>query len=418
MERQASGGINDFTIKLANVNGTGSASANGTLFKAIYRMGVPVAGKNYFPSNIQGLPTWYELRINKDGHLARSGRVDVMVAMNAETYAQDLECLVPGGTLMYDSTWPRTRLFDREDVRVIGMPFSQMCNESFGNPRTRTLMKNIAYVGALVALLDIDHDVLRSLIEETFASKPKLIDSNMQAIELGYEYAMANEQCPLHTRLELMHATDDHILIDGNTTSALGSLYAGATFGAWYPITPSTSLMDAFQAFCSRYRVDEEGNNRALIVQAEDELAAAGMTMGAGWCGARSFTSTSGPGISLMSEILGYAYFTEIPFVLFDVQRSGPSTGLPTRTQQGDLLACAYASHGDTRHVLLFPADPHECFEMAVEAFDLAEGLQTPVIVLSGRSTLTCWLHFACDDELWRISGRFSIDASLNSRLD
>lgn len=384
MAKNKKGGLNDFVIRIGTVNGTGSASANGLLMKAIFRMGVPVSAKNFFPSNIQGLPTWFEIRVNKDAHLARAGRVDIVVAMNAETYRQDLAGLAPGGVFIYDDTWPRKAMLERADVTVLGVPLARMCNEHFEGARTRILMKNIAYLGVLMALLDIEREVIKTLLHETFAAKPKLIAANEQALALGYDYARANFQCPLDTRLQRMDATAGHIVVDGNTAAALGCVYAGATVGAWYPITPSTSLMDAYKAFCERFRKDpDSGKRRYLLVQAEDELAAMGMVVGAGWAGARAFTSTSGPGVSLMSEFLGYAYFTEIPVVLFDVQRVGPSTGMPTRTQQSDILACAYASHGDTRHVLLFPADPGECFELAVTAFDLAEGLQTPVIVLS-----------------------------------
>ena len=376
--------INDVVIKIATVNGTGSASANGLLRKAIFRMGVPVVGKNYFPSNIQGLPTWYEIRVSADGYSARSNRVDVMVAMNAQTYSADLSEVEPGGWLIYDSTWPRNKQLDRDDITVIGIPFSKLCNEHFDGARARILMKNIAYVGALAALLNIDLDVIKTLLEETFAAKKHLIDSNMEAIALGYDYARTNVECPLPMRIEPLDKTDGCIIIDGNTAAGLGCMYAGATVGAWYPITPSTSLMDGFRGFCEKYRKDPEtGDNTFCIIQAEDELAAIGMVLGAAWMGARSFTPTSGPGISLMSEFIGFAYYAEIPTVLFDVQRTGPSTGMPTRTQQCDILACAYASHGDTRHVLLFPGDPAECFYMAPQAFDLAERLQTPIIVMS-----------------------------------
>ena len=376
--------VNDVVIKIGTVNGTGSASANGLLRKSIFRMGIPVVGKNYFPSNIQGLPTWYEIRVTGDGYHARSNRVDVMVAMNAQTYAKDLAEVAPGGWLIYDSTWPRSRQLDRDDITVIGIPFSRMCNENFEGARARILMKNIAYVGALAALLDIDLDVITALLEETYAAKKKLITSNMEAIRLGYEYATQHFPCPLPSRVEKMDATNRHIVIDGNTAAGLGCMYAGATVGAWYPITPSTSLMDAFRDFCQHYRTDPESGKRTYcIIQAEDELAAIGMVLGANWMGARSFTPTSGPGISLMSEFIGFAYYAEIPAVIFNVQRVGPSTGMPTRTQQCDLLSCAYASHGDTMHVLLFPSDPAECFYTAVEAFDLAERLQTPVMVLS-----------------------------------
>ena len=375
---------NDFVIKIANVNGTGSASANGLLMKAIFRMGIPVVGKNFFPSNIQGLPTWFEIRVSREGYLARSGRVDIMVAMNAQTYARDLADVSPGGYLLYDSTWARDKQLTRDDVTLIGIPLAQMVNEQFENIRARILMKNVCYLGALAALLDLDMRVLEELLKETFADKQKLVAGNLKAIELGYQYAKQHCDCPLPLRLEPMNATAGHIMVDGNTLAALGCVYAGATVGAWYPITPSTSLMDAFKEFCERYRVDPEtGKQRYCIVQAEDELAAIGMVLGAGWNGARAFTPTSGPGLSLMNEFIGFAYYAEIPAVIFDVQRVGPSTGMPTRTQQADLLFAAYASHGDTRHVLLFPADPAECFHMAVAAFDLAERLQTPVMVLS-----------------------------------
>lgn len=376
--------INDFVLKIGTVNGTGSASANGLLMKALFRMGVPVTGKNMFPSNIQGLPTWYEIRASRDGYMSRVRHVDVMVAMNAQTYAKDLAEVTPGGFLIYDSTWPRDRSLSRDDITVLGVPLAKLCNEHFAQARVRILMKNIAYVGVLAALLNIDRAIIRNLLEETFAAKPKLAESNLEAIALGYDYAMANFNCPLPVRAEKMGDNSGHILMDGNAAAALGCVYAGATVGAWYPITPSTSLMDAFQGFCRQFRTDPEtGENLYCIIQAEDELAAAGMVLGANWCGARAFTPTSGPGISLMSEFIGFAYYAEIPSVFFDVQRVGPSTGMPTRTQQCDLTLCAYASHGDTRHPLLFPANPRECFEMAVQAFDLAERLQTPIFVLS-----------------------------------
>jgi 2-oxoglutarate ferredoxin oxidoreductase subunit alpha len=376
--------VNDVVIKIATVNGTGSASANSLLMKSIFQMGIPVVGKNYFPSNIQGLPTWYEIRVTGDGYQSRSGRVDVMVAMNAQTYARDLAEVSPGGWLIYDSTWPRNKLLNRDDVTVLGIPLSRMCNEHFKGARARILMKNIAYVGALAALLDIDLETITGLIERAFADKQQLIGSNMEAIRLGFDYANENFVCPLPKKVAAMDGTKGHIVIDGNTAAGLGCMYAGATVGAWYPITPSTSLMYAFRSFCSQYRVDPDTGKRTYcIIQAEDELAAIGMVLGASWNGARSFTPTSGPGISLMSEFLGFAYYAELPAVVFNVQRVGPSTGMPTRTQQADILSCAYASHGDTKHVLLFPADPSECFHMALASFDLAEGLQTPVMVLS-----------------------------------
>ena len=376
--------VNDFVIRIATVNGTGSASANSLLMKAIFRMGIPVVGKNYFPSNIQGLPTWYEIRVTKDAYLSRSGHIDIMVAMNAQTYSDDLVSVQSGGVFIYDSTRRREELHTRADVTVLPIPLSELANNAFTGARTRILMRNVAYVGALAALLEIDLDTLKQLLEETFANKQALIDSNLTAIQIGYNYAREQFNCPLSMRLSRLDKTAGYIMIDGNTAAALGCVYAGATVGSWYPITPSTSLFDAFTDFCKRFRTDtESGTQNYCIIQAEDELAAIGMALGAAWNGARAFTSTSGPGISLMSEFLGLAYFTEIPLVLFDIQRVGPSTGMPTRTQQSDILAAAYASHGDTRHVLLFPSDPAECFEFAVKAFDLADRLQTPVIVLS-----------------------------------
>ncbi|MFM7395590.1 MAG: 2-oxoacid:acceptor oxidoreductase subunit alpha [Gammaproteobacteria bacterium] len=374
---------NDFVIKIATVNGTGSASANTLLMKSIFRSGIPVMGKNYFPSNIQGLPTWYEIRVSKDGYVARSGKVDIMVAMNAETYARDVRDVAPGGYLIYDSTWPRPALLKRDDITVIGVPLARLCNENFKGVRTRILMKNICYAGVLAALLDLDVARIRELLAETYAKKPALVDSNMQAIQLGYDYAKQHIACPLPLRVERMDKTAGHIMIDGNTAAALGCVYAGATVAAWYPITPSTSLMDAFKTFADKTRIDPEtGKANFAFIQAEDELAAIGMVLGANWNGARSFTATSGPGVSLMSEFLGLAYYAEVPAVLFDVQRVGPSTGMPTRTQQCDLISAAYASHGDTKHVCLYPANPEESFYMAVQAFDLAERLQTPIIVL------------------------------------
>lgn len=376
--------LNDFVIKLANVNGTGSASANSLLMKSMFRMGIPVMGKNYFPSNIQGLPTWYEIRVTRDGYVARSGRVDLMVAMNAETYAKDVRDVSPGGYLIYDSTWPRPALLKREDITILGAPLARICNETFQGVRARILLKNIMYAGLLAALLDIDLEEMRKLLGESYASKKSLLDSNVRALELGYNYAKEHFTCPLPLRVARMDKTSNHIMIDGNTAAALGCLYAGATVGAWYPITPSTSLMDAFKGFCNKWRVDPQtGKRNYLIVQCEDELAAIGAVIGAAWNGARSFTPTSGPGISLMNEFIGLAYYAEVPAVIFDIQRVGPSTGMPTRTQQCDLMLAAYASHGDTRHALLFPNSPEECFYMAVQAFDLAERLQTPVFVMS-----------------------------------
>src|SRR5918992_729381 len=376
--------VNDFAFKIATVNGTGSASANSLIMQAIFRMGIPVSGKNVFPSNIQGLPTWYEIRVSKDGYTARPPSVDLVVAMNPETYGKDVAAVRPGGYLLYDSSWPLDAALVRDGITILGVPFGRMCVETFQGDRERTLMRNIAYAGALVALLDIDMDVIGEMIREQFAKKRNLLDSNFRALHLGYDYVRKHYDYPLPFRLERMNATGDSILIDGNTASALGCLYAGATVGAWYPITPATSLMEAFSGFCKRYRVDKAtGRKKFCIIQAEDELAAAGVVVGAGWAGARAFTSTAGPGISLMSEFVGLAYYTEVPSVFFDVQRTGPSTGMPTRTQQADLLSIAYLSHGDTKHIALFPSSPEECFYFSVKAFDLAERFQTPVFVVS-----------------------------------
>jgi 2-oxoglutarate/2-oxoacid ferredoxin oxidoreductase subunit alpha len=377
-------GVNDFAFKVATVNGTGSASANSLLLQALFRMGIPVSGKNVFPSNIQGLPTWYEVRVSKDGYTARSPDFHLVAAMNPQSYARDIEEVVSGGWILYDNTRELDDEFRRDDVTFLGVPLAAMCVEHFQGSRTRILMKNITYVGALVALLDIDVEVVKGMFQEKFSAKQHLMDANFTAIQLGFDYVKERFDCPLPIRLESMDATQDSVMITGNTAAALGCVYAGATVGAWYPITPSTSLMDGFTEFCKRFRVDPEtGKHNFCILQAEDELAAAGMVIGASWMGARAFTPTSGPGISLMSEFIGLAYYAEVPSVFFDVQRTGPSTGMPTRTQQGDVMLCAYASHGDTKHIVLFPADPKECFDFAVAAFDLAERFQTPTFVLS-----------------------------------
>jgi 2-oxoglutarate ferredoxin oxidoreductase subunit alpha len=375
---------NDFAFKIATPNGTGSASANGLLMQAIFRMGVPVTGKNVFPSNIQGLPTWYEIRVSRRGYTARTPTFDLMIALNPATYQKDVAEVRSGGWLIYDSTWPFDSRLTRPDVTYLGIPLSEMCNARFAGARERILMKNIAYVGALAGLLNIDSGVLSAMLNEKYAKKASLLDSNQAALALGRDYVEQHFACPLPIRLSPMDETKDAILIDGNTAAALGCLYAGATVGAWYPITPATSLMEAFKGFCQKYRREPGTNqNRFAILQAEDEIAAIGMVVGASWAGARAFTPTSGPGISLMNEFLGLAYYAEIPAVVFDVQRTGPSTGMPTRTQQGDLMMCAYASHGDTRHICLYPSDPREAFEFAAQSFDLAERFQTPVFVLS-----------------------------------
>jgi 2-oxoglutarate ferredoxin oxidoreductase subunit alpha len=375
--------VNDFVVKFANVNGSGSASANQLFAKAILRMGVPVAPRNIFPSNIQGLPTWYEMRISEKGYLGARSGTDLMVAMNPQTWDQDIASIVPGGYLFYDSTKPMPANRFRPDINIIGMPLTELCNREYSDPRQRQLFKNIIYVGALAALINIESEVLEVLINEQFKGKEKLIAPNINALHIGRDYAMTHLNCPIGLTLRCSEAVGDRISIDGNTAAGLGAVYGGATVAAWYPITPSTSLVEGFAKYCARYRVDKEtGENRFAIVQAEDELASIGMVIGAAWNGARAFTATSGPGISLMQEFFGLAYFAEIPAVIFDVQRAGPSTGMPTRTQQCDILSCAYASHGDTKHVLLFPEDPHECFTFAAEAFDLADRLQTPIFVM------------------------------------
>lgn len=375
--------VNEFVLRFANVNGTGSASANGLVARALFRMGLPVGPKNIFPSNIQGLPTWFEIRVSEAGHTGRRGTVDLMVAMNGQTFAEDVRSVESGGYLLYDSSKPLAPELRRPDINFLGVPLTEMVTRQFANPRQRLLFKNIAYVGVLSALLSIEPEVVEQLLREQFQGKEKLIPPNMQAFELGRAAALERFACPLPMHAQRRDAVGDRILMDGNSAAGLGCVYAGATVAAWYPITPSTSLVDAFSAYCEDYRLNPDGSKRYAILQAEDELAAIGMVVGAAWNGARSFTATSGPGVSLMTEFLGLAYYAEIPVVLFDIQRCGPSTGMPTRTQQSDLLSSAYASHGDTKHVLLFPASPKECFDMAVQAFDLAERLQTPVLVMS-----------------------------------
>lgn len=376
--------VNDFMIKFANVNGSGSASANKLFAKSVFRMGIPVSPNNIFPSNIQGLPTWYEVRISDAGYLGRREGIDFMVAMNEQTVNKDIASVVPGGYVLYDSSKALSADLIRDDVQYLGIPLKDICLREFDHPAQRHLFKNIVYVGALSAFLDIDFRILTSMVGEQFRGKEKLILPNIHALELGHQYAKENFSCPLDLRLKAGNKTKNKILIDGNTAIGLGCVYGGATIAAWYPITPSTSAVDSFGKYCKRLRIDPgTGKKKYAIIQAEDELAAIGIAIGAGWNGARAFTATSGPGISLMQEFLGLAYFAEVPVVLFNIQRVGPSTGMPTRTQQGDLLACAYASHGDTKHVLLFPSSPTECFEFAARAFDIADRLQSPVIVMS-----------------------------------
>ncbi len=375
--------VNDFVIRFANVNGSGSASANQLFAHAILRMGVPVAPRNIFPSNIQGLPTWYEVRVSQAGHLGARGGVDLMVAMNPQTWDKDVAAIEPGGYLFYDSTRPVPKSRFRDDINVICMPLTEICNRRYSDSRQRQLFKNIMYVGALTALLDIDVTEVEGLIGEEFKGKDKLIAPNLEALHIGRDYAREHLACPIGLRVRRADAVGERIYIEGNSAAALGAIYGGATVCAWYPITPSSSLAEAFTRHCARHRVDPQtGKHRYAIVQAEDELASLGIVVGAAWNGARAFTATSGPGISLMQEFLGLAYFAEVPAVIFDVQRGGPSTGMPTRTQQSDILLAAYASHGDTKHVLLFPEDPAEAFEFGAAAFDLADRLQTPILVM------------------------------------
>ena len=376
--------INDFVIKFANVNGSGSASANELFAKAILRMGVPVSPRNIFPSNIQGMPTWYEARVSEKGYLGRCGGVDMMVAMNPQTWDADIAEIEPGGYLFYDSTRPIPEDKFRKDIQIIGVPLTEISNAAYSEARQRQLFKNIIYVGALSVLLDVDAAVFEKLFSEQYKGKEALLDSNMKAFNLGHEYAKKNLKAPLGIRVKRSDQVGNRIFTDGNSAIGLGCVYGGATFAAWYPITPSSSVPEAFDKYCRKFRLDPEtGSNRFAIVQAEDELASIGMVIGAAWNGARAFTATSGPGISLMTEFIGLAYFAEIPVTIVNVQRGGPSTGMPTRTQQSDLIACAYASHGDTKHVMLFPQDPQECFEQAAISLDLAERLQTPIFLMT-----------------------------------
>ena len=375
-------GVNNFVVKFANVNGSGSASANNLFAKSIFRMGIPVSPHNIFPSNIQGLPTWYEVRVNDKGYLGRRDGVDLMVAVNEQTIVRDIESVLPGGYVLYDSSKALRPL--RKDVNFLPIPLKEICLREFEHPGQRQLFQNIVYVGALAAFLSIDFEILTNMVSQQFRGKEKLILPNVHALELGYHYANDNFDCPLPIRLKPSRKAKGKILMDGNTAIGLGCVYGGATVASWYPLTPSTSVVDAYGKFCKRMRIDPgTGKTKFSIVQAEDELAAIGIAIGAGWNGARAFTASSGPGVSLMQEFLGLAYFAEVPVVLFNIQRVGPSTGMPTRTQQGDLLTCAFASHGDTRHILLFPSTPKECFEFAAGSFDIADRLQTPVIVMS-----------------------------------
>ncbi|GHA06873.1 ferredoxin oxidoreductase [Arenicella chitinivorans] len=393
--------INDFVVKFANVNGSGSASANSMFAKAIFRMGIPVSPRNIFPSNIQGAPTWYEVRVSEAGFLGRrGGQVELMVSVNPQSMAEDVNSVCPGGYFFYDNTYPLDFKLIRDDIHYIGLPLTQITNNTFTNPRQQQLFKNIIYVGSLAHLIGIEFSALESIVNDTFARKPKLIPPNIQALQLGFDEAKTAHPDPLPLQLQRRNKNDGKVLLEGNAACGLGAVYGGATVCAWYPITPSTSVAEGFEKYAKKFRVDAKtGNNNFAIIQAEDELSAIGMVIGANWNGARSFTATSGPGVSLMQEFLGLAYFAEVPAVLIDVQRTGPSTGMPTRTQQSDILISAYASHGDTKQVLLFPATPKECFELTAQAFDIAERLQTPVIMLTDLD-LGMNEHI-CDELAW-----------------
>jgi len=411
--------VNNFVVRFANVNGSGSASANEMFARAVLRMGVPIAARNIFPSNIQGLPTWYEVRISQAGYLGTRGGVDLMVAMNPQTWDRDIAAIEPGGYLLYDSTRPVPASRFRNDITVVGIPLTAMCNREYSEPRARQLFKNMVYLGALTALIGLDVTAIDALISEQFRGKEKLIEPNTHAVRLGRDWTLANVPCPLGVRLEPANAVGDRIFVDGNSAAGLGAVYGGATVCAWYPLTPSTSLAEAFSRYCKRFRVDPAtGKNKYAVIQAEDELASIGIVIGAAWNGARAFTATSGPGISLMQEFFGLAYFAEIPAVIFDVQRGGPSTGMPTRTQQSDLLSCAYASHGDTKNVLLFPSDPSETFELSAQAFDLADRLQAPIFVMLdldlGMNRQLC-KPFAWDDARSYDRGKVATAADIDA---
>lgn len=375
--------VNDFVVRFANVNGTGSASANNMFAKAVFRMGIPSSAKNIFPSNIQGLPTWYEVRISEKGYLGRRDGIDLLVSVNPQSMMKDIQSISPDGYFVYDSTRPLHKDYHRADIHFIGIPMTEICMREYTDPRQRQLFKNMIYVGALSLLLDMDFEVFKGIITDEFKNKEKLIAPNIHAMELGRNYIREHYTYPLPIRMETRDLVGDSIVMDGNSACGLGAVYAGATVAAWYPITPSTSLVNAFEKYANKLRIDEAtGKKKFAVVQSEDELAAIGVVIGANWNGARAFTATSGPGLSLMNEFLGLAYFAEIPVVLTDVQRTGPSTGMPTRTQQSDILMAAYASHGDTKHILLFPSNPKECFDLQALSFDLAERFQTPVLVM------------------------------------
>ena len=373
--------VNDFSIQVATVNGSGSQSSNSVLLRSIFMMGIPVSGKNLFPSNIAGLPTWFTIRANKDGWVARKKEIDILVAMNPETAREDVLSLAPGGVAIYDE--PLNLNTVRSDVTFYPVPFDKLTAAVCPEAKLRKLVKNMVYVGVAAKLLEMDMQKVELALRKQFKKKVKAADLNMNAVKAGYDYAAASLTKADPFRVQAMNATAGKIIIDGNAAAALGCMFAGVTVVTWYPITPSSSLVEQLIDYLKRFRVGADGKATYAVVQAEDELAAVGMVLGAGWAGARSMTSTSGPGISLMGEFVGLGYYAELPGVIFDVQRVGPSTGMPTRTMQGDILTCATLSHGDTKHILLLPASVAECFSLAGEAFDLAERFQTPVFVMS-----------------------------------
>lgn len=374
--------VNNFSIHVATVNGSGSQSSNTVLMRSIFQMGIPVSGKNLFPSNIMGLPTWFTIRVNKDGYIARTREVDILVAMNPQTAIDDVKDLRPGAVCVSPKEMNLEKV--RDDVTHYQVPFGDLANEATSNVKLRKLLTNIIYVGVLAHLLDIDNDEIEKSIRRQFEGKDKAIDLNINAVNVGRNWAKENLKKIDPFKLTPMNKTKGKIIIDGNGAAAIGCLFAGVSVVTWYPITPSSSLCEQLIDYLHDHRVDKEtGKNTFAVVQAEDELAAVGMALGAGWAGSRSMTATSGPGISLMSEFTGYGYFAEIPTVIFDIQRVGPSTGLPTRTSQGDLISTYFLSHGDTKHPILLPGSVEECYEFAMHAFDMAERLQTPVFVLS-----------------------------------
>jgi 2-oxoglutarate ferredoxin oxidoreductase subunit alpha len=373
--------VNDFSIQVATVNGSGSQSANSVLLRSIFAMGVPVSGKNLFPSNIAGLPTWYTIRASKHGYVARKKDIDILIAMNAETAREDILSLRPGSVAIYEDSANLKQY--RDDVTCYPVPFDKITAAVCSEAKLRKLVKNMVYVGVAAQLLSMDMKAVEGALRKQFAKKQKAADLNWGAVEAGFNYAAQNFTKSDPYSLEAMHATEGKIIIDGNAACALGAMFAGVTVVTWYPITPSSSVVEQLIDFLKKYRVEPDGKASFAVVQAEDELAAVGMVLGAGWAGARSMTATSGPGISLMAEFAGLGYFSELPGVIFDIQRVGPSTGLPTRTAQADLLSVAVLSHGDTKHVMLLPGSVMECYEFGGAAFDLAEQLQTPVFVLS-----------------------------------